>query len=63
VSGEFDADTATQIETEIRALVTAGIGIAPRHVTAVPRQWIVNSTAGKISRNDTRNRFLQEFLA
>ncbi len=63
VSGEFDADTATQIETEIRALVTAGIGIAPRHVTAVPRQWIVKSTAGKISRNDTRNRFLQEFLA
>ena len=63
VSGAFQADAAAQIETEIRALVTAGIGIAPRHVTAVPRQWIVKSTAGKISRNDTRSRFMQEFLA
>lgn len=63
VSGDFDADAAAGIEIEIRALVTAGVGIAPRYVSAVPRQWIVKSTAGKISRHDTRSRFMQEFLA
>jgi hypothetical protein len=26
----------------------------------VPQRWIVKSTAGKISRRDTRNRFLEE---
>ena len=62
LSGDFDADAAATAEAEIRALVTAGIGIAPRHVTAVPRPWIVKSTAGKISRGDTRRRFIEEFL-
>ena len=62
LSGDFDADAAAIAEAEIRALVTAGIGIAPRHVTAVPRPWIVKSTAGKISRGDTRRRFIEEFL-
>jgi acyl-CoA synthetase (AMP-forming)/AMP-acid ligase II len=61
LTGEYGEDRAAAVEAEIRALVAAGIGVAPRHVAVVPRQWIVKSTAGKISRHDTRLRFLQEY--
>ena len=61
--GEFDAVRATALEREIRRLVLATIGIAPRWVAVTPERWIVKSTAGKISRRDTRQRFLQERLA
>jgi len=57
------ASAAKPLETEIRKLVLTTIGIAPRYVAAVPQRWIVKSTAGKISRRDTRERFLHEKLA
>jgi hypothetical protein len=31
-------------------------------VAVVPQRWMVKSTAGKISRHDTRERFLTEIL-
>jgi acyl-CoA synthetase (AMP-forming)/AMP-acid ligase II len=60
MDGEFSERRAADIEKDIRASVTAAVGIAPRHVAIVPRQWIVKSTAGKISRHDTKRRFLSE---
>ena len=60
MSGVSDEATAERIEREIRNLITASLGIAPRYVRVVPQRWIVKSTAGKISRRDTRNRFLKE---
>jgi acyl-CoA synthetase (AMP-forming)/AMP-acid ligase II len=60
--GLFDAKAATALERQIHKLVMATAGIAPRHVAVVPERWIVKSTAGKISRRDTRQRFLQERL-
>lgn len=58
MAGEFDAGRAGQIEQEVRRLLIASLGMAPRHVSIVPRRWVVKSTAGKISRRDTRSRFL-----
>ncbi|MBZ5567263.1 MAG: AMP-binding protein [Acidobacteriia bacterium] len=58
--GEYEPARARSLEQEIRSLVLAAIGIAPRWVSVVPERWIVKSTAGKISRHDTRERFLHE---
>ena len=60
MAGEFDPDGARAIEREIRNLIKASLAVAPRYVCVVPQRWIVKSTAGKISRKDTRTRFLAE---
>jgi fatty-acyl-CoA synthase len=60
MSGEFDSAKADLMEKEIQSLIIASLGVAPRFVRVVPQRWIVKSTAGKISRRDTRNRFLEE---
>jgi len=57
---EFGEKRAAELEAAIRKLVLAAIGVAPRHVAVVPARWIVKSTAGKISRRETRQRFMQE---
>ena len=59
---EYNEESSRAIEADIRKLVLATIGIAPRHVAVVPQRWMVKSTAGKISRHDTRERFLSEKL-
>jgi fatty-acyl-CoA synthase len=56
----FEEDAALELETAIRKLVMSAIGTAARHVAVVPQRWIVKSTAGKISRRETRERFLRE---
>ena len=60
LKGEFDPAVATRLGREIHKTVLTMVGIAPRHVAAVPERWIVKSTAGKISRRETRARFLRE---
>ncbi len=60
---EFDPAVAKTIEREIHRTVFASIGIAPRFVRVTPERWIVKSTAGKISRRETRLRFLEEAVA
>jgi len=60
MAGEFDEAKAGELEQEVRRLVIASLGVAPRFVSVVPQRWVVKSTAGKISRRDTRNRFLAE---
>lgn len=60
---EADEEEVSRLEAAIRKLVLTNIGIAPRHVAVVPERWIVKSTAGKISRRETRERFLREKLA
>jgi len=63
IRGAYDQEAATRVERAMHKLVLATIGIAPRHVAAVPERWIVKSTAGKISRKETRERFLRERAA
>ena len=60
--GDYARQQAEVLERQIHKLALSTIGIAPRHAAAVPERWIVKSTAGKISRRDTRERFLQERL-
>lgn len=60
MGGEFGTAKADRMEKEIQSLIIASLGVAPRFVKVVPQRWIVKSTAGKISRRDTCNRFLEE---
>lgn len=57
------ADSAVDLEAAVRRVVLTTIGTAPRHVAVVPQRWIVKSTAGKISRRETRERFVRERLS
>ena len=52
--GEFNSSRAPALELQIRRLVSEVLGIALRYVRVTPERWIVNSTAGKISRRETR---------
>jgi len=60
MKGVHDPTGVQYLEKQIRSLVLATTGIAPRYVAVVPERWIIKSTAGKISRRDTRERFMQE---
>ncbi len=60
--GHFQAEMARQMEREIQRLVLAAVGIAPRLTRVVPERWIVKSTSGKISRRETRLRFLEQMV-
>jgi acyl-CoA synthetase (AMP-forming)/AMP-acid ligase II len=57
--GDFNSERARKLEHEIRRTVLSAFGIAPRDVRVVPERWIVKSTAGKLSRRETRYRFLE----
>jgi fatty-acyl-CoA synthase len=63
MKAEFNEEAADELEAAIRKWVLTAIGIAPRYVAVVPQRWIVKSTAGKISRRETRERFARERLA
>ena len=63
VKDEFNEESQSKLEAAIRKLVLTTIGVAPRYVAAVPQRWIVKSTAGKISRRETRERFERERLS
>jgi len=56
----YDEKAAAEIEASMRKLVLTTIGTAPRYVAVVPQRWIVKSTAGKISRRETREKFLRD---
>jgi fatty-acyl-CoA synthase len=56
----LDETGIRSLQREISQLVLSSIGIAPRHVMVVPERWIVKSTAGKISRKETGQRYLAE---
>lgn len=57
---DFDARAAADLEGQIRHQVTSVLGFTARYVRVTPERWIVKSTAGKISRRETRLRFLRE---
>lgn len=60
LKGEYSRRAAEELERRILQSVLAAIGIAPRHVRVHPERWIVKSTAGKISRIETKAKFMQE---
>jgi fatty-acyl-CoA synthase len=51
---------AAQIESEIRRLIVAAMGVAVRTIFLKPPKWIVKSTAGKAARSATREKLLLE---
>jgi acyl-CoA synthetase (AMP-forming)/AMP-acid ligase II len=60
--GDFDKRRAGEMQRAIQKLVLSTIGVAPRFALVVPERWIVKSTAGKISRRETKQRFAKEIL-
>ena len=60
MKGSYDRDRAVILEKEIAALIQTSIGMGPGRVWVLPERWIVKSTAGKISRRETRERYLRE---
>jgi fatty-acyl-CoA synthase len=60
--GEYSRERANAVQRAVQKLVLSTIGVAPRHVAVVPEKWIVKSTAGKISRRETAQRFVHEVL-
>jgi acyl-CoA synthetase (AMP-forming)/AMP-acid ligase II len=60
MKGPHDRERALALEKKIKGLVLAAIGVSPARVHVVPERWIVKSTAGKISRRETRERYLRE---
>jgi len=62
MKGDFQKGATLKLEAAVRNLVLTSFGTAPRYVAVAPPRWIVKSTAGKISRRETRERFLQERL-
>jgi fatty-acyl-CoA synthase len=60
MKGAYDAGRAAALEKEIAGLVLTAIGVAPGRVRVLPERWIVKSTAGKISRRETCERYLRE---
>ncbi len=51
------------IERALRAAISTDCGVTPSVVLLVPPQWIVKSTAGKISRIETKARVLANWSA
>jgi fatty-acyl-CoA synthase len=62
VKANLDEHLINTVESSIRKIVLTAVGTAPRHVAVVPQRWIVKSTAGKISRTETRDKFVRERL-
>ena len=60
LKGDYDRVRAASMEKEIAKLILTAIGIGPGRVRVVPERWIVKSTAGKISRRETRERYLRD---
>jgi fatty-acyl-CoA synthase len=52
--------SSVTIESEIRASIVAGLGIAVRTIFLKSPKWIVKSTAGKAARSATREKLLGE---
>jgi acyl-CoA synthetase (AMP-forming)/AMP-acid ligase II len=63
MKGDFNEESALRLEEAVRKVVLTAIGTAARYVAVVPQRWIVKSTAGKISRRETRERFLRERMS
>jgi acyl-CoA synthetase (AMP-forming)/AMP-acid ligase II len=58
---EPERSTRENLEASVRRMVVTVTGVAPHRVFVVPPKWIVKSTAGKISRSETRDRVLDRW--
>ena len=49
------------VAAEIRQQVTSGSDVALRYVRVVPRNWLIKTSSGKISRQANRQKYLVQF--
>jgi len=62
MNSDYEEEAALELEGVLRKLILATVGTAPRYVAVTPQRWIVKSTAGKISRRETKEKFIRERL-
>lgn len=60
VDDEADLADAAQLEQQVRAAATAVTGVSPDSVHMVPPRWMIKSTAGKVSRPETKAKLLAQ---
>jgi fatty-acyl-CoA synthase len=61
-SEQQETDEARRLSLRIRNAVAQELDCTPQDVRIVPLRWLIKSTAGKLARNDNRNKYQQEFM-
>jgi hypothetical protein len=60
-------EAAAVPEAELRSAVSRAVSeaflVKPRDVRIVAERWLVKSTSGKISRDENRRRYIEQFRA
>jgi acyl-CoA synthetase (AMP-forming)/AMP-acid ligase II len=59
LDGSFDKKA---VRTELKMRLESTIGLVPKKVVFVDANWLVKSTAGKISRAENITKYLKEFV-
>lgn len=59
-TAEQEADERSALKKRIRQCLAAETGLTPAEVRLLPKQWLIKSTSGKISRRATLERYLKE---
>ncbi len=62
VDDDADLADAAQLEQQVRAAATSVAGVSPDRVHIVPPRWMIKSTAGKVSRPETREKLLAQTM-
>jgi acyl-CoA synthetase (AMP-forming)/AMP-acid ligase II len=61
-SEQHESDAARRLALRIRNVVAQELDCTPQDVRIVPSRWLIKSTAGKLARNDNRNKYQEEFM-
>jgi acyl-CoA synthetase (AMP-forming)/AMP-acid ligase II len=58
----YEGEQGKHLALRIRNAVAQELDCTPHDVRIVPPRWLVKSTAGKLARNDNRNKYLDNFM-
>ena len=59
---DYAGEQGKQLALRIRNRVAQELDCTPFDVRVVPPRWLIKSTAGKLARNDNRNKYLENFM-
>jgi fatty-acyl-CoA synthase len=59
---EHEGERGKLLSLKIRNAVAQELDCTPQDVRVVAPRWLIKSTAGKLARNDNRNKYLENFL-
>jgi acyl-CoA synthetase (AMP-forming)/AMP-acid ligase II len=59
---EYVGAQAKLLSLKIRNTIAQELDCTPHDVRIVPPRWLIKSTAGKMARNDNRNKYFESFM-